>query len=80
MSPMFGTSKAAPHPYDFLQLIQSSPILFYTLTLDFILALPVTAEGFNAIMLVTYKYSKGVALIAGKETRSAKDWALAPLL
>lgn len=67
-------------PYGSLQPIQSPPILFYMLTLDFILALPVIAEGFNAIMSVTCKYSKRVILIPGKGIWSAEDWALALLL
>lgn len=66
-------------PYDSLQPIQLPSIPFYTLTLDFILALSMTVEGFNAIMLVTCKYSKRVTLIPKQNTWSAKDWALALL-
>lgn len=49
------------------------------LTLDFILALPVNKEGYNALMLMTCKFSKRVTLIEGKDTFTAKDWAHALL-
>lgn len=50
-------------------------MLFFTLTLDFVLALPVSKEGYNALMLVTCKFSKRVTLIKGKNTFTAKEWA-----
>lgn len=62
-------------PYGSLQPIQSSPVPFFTLTLDFVLALPLTKEKFNAIMSVTCKFSKRVTLIKGANTWSAEDWA-----
>jgi Reverse transcriptase (RNA-dependent DNA polymerase)/RNase H-like domain found in reverse transcriptase/Integrase zinc binding domain len=51
--------------------------LFHTVTLDFILALPESPEGFNVLLTMTDKYSKRVALIPGKDTWKAKDWAKA---
>ena len=32
-------------------------------------------EGYNALMLVTCKFSKRVTLIEGKDTFTAEDWA-----
>ena len=62
-------------PYGSLQPIQSPPVPFFTLTLDFILALPLSKEGFNALMSVTCKFSKRVTLIERKDTWTAEDWA-----
>ena len=45
--------------------------------LDFVLALPLTRQGFNAIMSVTCKFSKRVTLIEGADTWSAEQWAQA---
>lgn len=41
------------------------------------LALLLTKQGFNAIMLVTYEFSKRVTLIEGADTWSAEQWAQA---
>ncbi len=62
-------------PYDSLQPIHSPPVPFHTLTLDFVLALPLSAAGFNSLMSVTCKFPKRVTLVEGKDTWSAKDWA-----
>lgn len=66
-------------PYGLLQPIQSPPVPFFTLTLDFVLALPISKEDFNALILVTCKFSTWVALIPGKDTWAAEDWAYALL-
>ena len=47
------------------------------LTLDFVLALPLTKQGYNAIISVTYKFSKRVTFIKGVDTWSAKQWVQA---
>ena len=66
------------HPsYGSLQPTESTPVPFFTLTLDFVLALLLTRQGFNAIMSVTYKFSKRVTLIKGADTWSAERWAQA---
>lgn len=44
-------------PYGSLQPIQLPPFPFFTLTLDFVLALPVSKEGYNALISVTCKFS-----------------------
>ena len=49
-------------------------MLFFTLTLNFVLAFPLTKQGFNAIMSVTCKFSKRVTLIEGADTWSAEQW------
>ena len=55
-------------PFGSLQPIESPPVPFFTLTLDFILALPMSKEGYNALMSVTCKFSKRVTLIKGVDT------------
>lgn len=62
-------------PYGSLRPIQSPAIPFHTVTIDFILALPVTTGGYDTILTVTCKFSKRVLLIAGKSTWSAEQWA-----
>src|SRR5208282_6226811 len=50
-------------PYGSLQPIQSPSVPFHTITIDFILALPKSKEGFDCAMSVTYKFSKRTTLI-----------------
>ena len=62
-------------PYGSLQPILSPAIPFHTLTIDFILALPVSRVGqFNAAMPVTCKFTKRVTIVLGKDTWSAAEW------
>ena len=61
--------------YGLLEPIESPLVLFHTFTIDFILALPVSGEGFNNVMSVTCKYSKQVTLVLGKNTWSAEECA-----
>ena len=62
-------------PYGLLQPIQLPPVPFFTLTLDFVLALPVSKKGYNTLILVTCNFSKRVTLIEGKNTFTVEDWA-----
>lgn len=61
--------------YSSLQPINSPPVPFFTLKLDFILALPLTTDGYNALLSLTCKFSKRVTLIKGKDTQMVKKWA-----
>jgi len=54
--------------YEALQPIVELPISFHTVTVDFILGLPKTREGFDMIMTTTCKFSKKVEFMPGKET------------
>ena len=62
-------------PFGSLQPILTPPCPFHTLTIDFIMALPISFKGYDCIASVTCKFSKKITLIAGKITYSAKDWA-----
>ena len=66
-----------PHhrPYGSLQPIITPPQPFHTYTIDFIVALPKTKEGFNSVMSLTDKFSKAVTFIPGKTTWGGKEWA-----
>ena len=61
--------------------IESKPIPFHTLTIDFILALPPSRrfghgdELYDTVMTGTDKFTKVVRLIPGKSTYAAPDWA-----
>ena len=62
-------------PYGSMEIIDSPPVPFHTLAMDFILGLPLSKAGEDCIMSVTCKFSKLLTLIAGKTTFSAQDWA-----
>lgn len=49
--------------YDLFQPIESSFILFFTLTLDFMLTLYLSKKEYNVMISVTYKFSKYVIFI-----------------
>ena len=66
-------------PYGAMQPIESPPVPFHTITIDFILSLPTSVEGFDMAMPVTCKFTKRVTIVPGKSTWSAKDWAKALL-
>lgn len=62
-------------PYGSLQPIITPPSPFYTITIDFILALPESSEGLNCALSVTDKFSKRIIFVPGKDTWKAKEWA-----
>ena len=66
-------------PYGSLQPIYSPARPFHTITIDFILALPTSPEGFDCTMSLTDKFCKAVAFIAGKSTWDGNEWAIAVL-
>jgi hypothetical protein len=58
------------------QAVDSPHIPFYTLSLDFIVGLPLSKNDYNACLTVTDKFSKAVKLIPGKDTFDAHTWAI----
>ena len=62
-------------PHGSFQLIESPSVPFFTLTLDIMLALPLSKEGYNVIISVTCKFSKRVKLVEDADTWSAEQWA-----
>ena len=62
-------------PYGQLHPIETSKEPLSELSMDFIVGLPETPEGYNCLGTVTDRFSKYVRLIPGKETWGAKDWA-----
>ncbi|KAJ5203188.1 hypothetical protein N7449_005267 [Penicillium cf. viridicatum] len=62
-------------PYGLLQPIQNPSIPYHTISLDFIVGLPVTEEGFDALLAMTDKFSKQNGFIPGKTTWEGGDWA-----
>ena len=62
-------------PYGSLNPISSPPVPFHTITIDFILALPLSDKDFDAAISVTDKFTKRITFASGKITWSAKDWA-----
>jgi hypothetical protein len=52
-----------------MQLILSLLMPFYTITINFILGLLILKQGkFDALITITYKFSKHIALILGYMT------------
>ena len=62
-------------PYGNLQPIITPPSPFYTITIDFILAIPESTEGFNCALSIIDKFSKRITFVPGMDTWRAKDWA-----
>lgn len=62
-------------PYGQLHPIETHKEPLAELSMDFIVGLPVTPEGFNCLATVTDRFSKYIRLIPGKETWGAKEWA-----
>ena len=56
-------------------LIVTLPIIFHTVTLNFVVKLLVTDTGFNSMLLITDKFSKRVMLLPEKESYFIKEWA-----
>ena len=61
--------------YESLILIDTAPILFYCITIDFIVTLPLTCEEENSLVTITCKFTKWLLLLSGQETYTAEDWA-----
>ena len=68
---------ARHRPYGSLQPIITPPYPFYTMTIDFILAMSATDEGFNCFLSVTDKFSKRVTFAPEKDNWTTKQWAKA---
>ena len=62
-----------------MQPIESPPVPFYTITINFILSLPTSVKGFDMAMPVIYKFIKRIIVVSGKLTWTAKEWAKALL-
>lgn len=62
-------------PYGNLQPIITPPVPFYMITIDFILALPESKDGWNCVLSVTDKFSKRITFVPGKNTWKTADWA-----
>lgn len=60
-------------PYKSLQPIDFPLVPFFTLTFDFVLALPASKKGYNALISVTCKFSKQITLIKGFDTWIAEQ-------
>ena len=64
-------------PYGSMQPIATPAAPHHTITSDFVLALPQSPppDSFDSVMSVTDKFSKRIALIPGKTTHTAEQWA-----
>jgi hypothetical protein len=59
-----------------LQLIHSLSVLFYTITMNFVLELSKIKEEINCVLSMIDKFTKRVMLISEKFTYTAEDWAV----
>ena len=74
---VFQTRRHAP--YGSMQPILTPAVPFHTITIDFILALPTSIDGFDTIMSVSDKFTKRVQTVLGKKTWTAAQWGMALL-
>ena len=51
-----------------MQPIYTLSELYHTIIINFILALPLTLDSFDNVILITDKFNKTVTLIAGQST------------
>ena len=59
-----------------MQPIESPPVPFYTITIDFILSLPpAVMKGYDIAILITCKFIKRVTIVSRKSIWKARDWA-----
>ena len=61
-------------PYGSMQPVLTPAVPFHTITMDFILALPVSRDGFDVAMPVSDKFTKRITIIPGKSTWTAAQW------
>ncbi|KAI3272225.1 hypothetical protein DTO003C3_10361 [Penicillium roqueforti] len=66
-------------PYGSLQPIIALPIPFHTITLDLIVAMPISTDGYDAAMTMTDKFTKLMGMIPGCADWDGEDWALGAL-
>jgi hypothetical protein len=73
------TKKTMRHkPYGRLQIIEAPHKPFHTVTIDFIVKLPLSKSAndvYDTILTITDKLSRAVIFVAGKETWNAPEWA-----
>ena len=62
-------------PAGLLQPIEVPPERWHTVTTDFVTGLPVSQDGFDAILVFVDKLTKYVHLVPCHTTCSAEDWA-----
>lgn len=63
--------------YGNLQPILSPPMPFHSVTMDFILGLPLSRNGKDNLMTVTCKFAKRILLVPGHSKWGAGEWASA---
>lgn len=61
-------------PYGQLQPITSEPVPYHTITMDFMIGLPVTKTGFDQILVVVDKFTKQIGLVPGSTSWKAENW------
>lgn len=62
-------------PYGSLQPILYLAIPFHTVTIDIVLAIPLSNDEFDAALTMTDKYTKLMGIIPGCNTWEGEDWA-----
>lgn len=62
-------------PYGSLQPILTPPTPFHTITVDFVLGLPLSIHGHNCAMSLTDKATKAIGIVPGKTNWDGSDWS-----
>jgi hypothetical protein len=63
-------------PLGELQPIDTPSDPFAAQTLDFITVLSMSRNGYDALRIITNKFTKWITLVSGKTTWGARDWAI----
>jgi len=58
-----------------LNPIETKPLLFHTITIDFVVGLPKSKDGYNAMLSFTDKFTKCVKFLPCNDTITAKEMA-----
>ena len=63
-------------PYGSLVPLVTPNVPFHTWTIDFILGLPQTKEGYDCALSITDKFTKRIRVLPGISTYNAEEWPI----
>jgi len=61
--------------YEELQLIRTINVFFHTITMNFVIALSISQEEYDCMLIIIDKFFKWMMMISSKTTYAAEQWA-----
>ncbi len=61
--------------YEELQLIRTMNVPFHTITMNFVMTLPISQEEYDCMLTIIDKFFKRMTMISSKTTYTAEQWA-----